>query len=62
MMALDNRINSHVTTILDSKEKKNIDINRFILHSRKFSILSRILLKKFANEKKNSDWFAQIYL
>lgn len=62
MMALDKRISGHVTAIVDSKEKKNIDINRFILMIRKFSVLARIFLKKFAVEKKNADSFAQIYL
>ncbi len=62
MMALDQRIPAHVTTIVDSKVKKFIDINRFILMVRKFSVLARIFLKKFAVEKKNEDSFAQIYL
>lgn len=62
MMALDQRIQAHVTTIVDSKVKKFIDINRFILMVRKFSVLARIFLKKFAVEKKNEDSFAQIYL
>lgn len=61
-MSLDKRITQFVEEIENKKEKQKINIHRFILSAKKFSMLGKIFLKDSMTSKKDTDAFGQIYL